>query len=485
MPCGFDHRKVVCGKPHARFDEGGLVSKTSSLLYLRGPDNPGRGICNVRKLRESDFYLTRKRYERFLKQHEGNKRRRNVKSSAPSFKSAPINLLNTLPFVDIFRPHHHKLDINIPEKFSIIDNPKETLKVICSFPKTIRTYDQRIREISVDHGKMKQVDLAAESILDFLILDMEREEKQKKKKTKCGGHLPPDAKLIRYLRSVGIIKNLDVKHEMLSKEDESNLRIFRMKNRGALENVSSGTSDIKERTVKEFVDHINSCLNDHRLELTVSGRASLSQYTGEILGNAEEHSGLRDWTIAGYLDKEHEAHMSEIAIFNFGKTIAETFKDLPFNSYAYEIVRPYVDAHKKYSFFGTSWTEDDLLTLVALQGHISSKSTRERPDRGQGTVDLIEFFQNVHQECIKEAEQKCQARMAIVSGNTHILFDGTYTMQDDSLGRKVIAFNKDNDLNQPPDANYVTNMGDVFFPGVIIGIRFPMAASQTKEVKNG
>lgn len=444
-----------------------------------------KGNAYLRKLRESDFYLTRKRYQRFLKEHAGSKKKHDDKALIHPFKSAAINLLSTLDHVDLLQPHHHKLNINIPDKFSIISNPKETLKLIRSFPKTIRTHHQKIKEINVDHFRMKEVDLAAESILDFLILDMENEEKKKKKKTKFGGHLPSDPKLRRYLRSVGIIKNLDVKHEMLSKEEESNLRIFRMKNKSTLQKVNPGTADFKERIVREFVDHINSCLNDHSLELTDSGRASLSQYTGEILGNAEEHSGLHGWTIAGYLDKDHESHMSEIAIFNFGKTIAETFKELPLYSYAYGIVKPYVDAHKKRSLFGVSWTENDLLTLVALQGHVSSKSTPERPDRGQGTVDLIEFFQNVHQECTKDAGQECQATMAMVSGNTHILFDGTYKMQDDSLGRKVIAFNQANDLNEPPDKAYVTNMGDVFFPGVIIGIRFPMASSQKKEVKNG
>jgi len=36
MPYGEEHRKAVWGKLQARFDEGGLVNTTSSLLYLRG-----------------------------------------------------------------------------------------------------------------------------------------------------------------------------------------------------------------------------------------------------------------------------------------------------------------------------------------------------------------------------------------------------------------------------------------------------------------
>lgn len=435
----------------------------------------------MRKLRDSDFYLSYKRYQRFLKRQE-HKKKPIVKGP---YKSGPIDLLNSLDTWGMFQPHHHKIDINIPDKFSIIQNPKDTLKVIGSVSKTIRAYRHKIKKIFVDHSRMKEVDLAAECILDFSILEIKQEERNKKDKIEFSGQFPSDQKLKRYLRSVGIIKNLDVKHEMLSKEEESSLRIFSMKNRGSLEKISSGSVDVKERRVKEFVDHIDSCLNDHNLELTQNGRSSLAHYTGEILGNAEEHSGYRDWTIAGYLDKKHETHLSEIAIFNFGKTISETFKELPMFSYAYNKVKPYIEAHQGRNLFGVSWTQDDLLTLVALQGHISSKSTLESPDRGQGTVDLIEFFQNVYHECTRDNRQECQASMAIVSGNTHILFDGTYTMQNDSMGRKVIAFNKNNDLNEPPDNNYVTNMGDVFFPGVIIGIRFPMAASQTKELTNG
>jgi hypothetical protein len=75
--------------------------------------------------------------------------------------------------------------------------------------------------------------------------------------------------------------------------------------------------------------------------------------------------------------------------------------------------------------------------------------------------------------------------MAILSGNTHIMFDGAYKMKNDPTGRQVIAFNQNNDLNEPPDDKYVTHLGKANFPGVIIGIRFPMATSQTKELNHG
>jgi len=42
--------------------------------------------------------------------------------------------------------------------------------------------------------------------------------------------------------------------------------------------------------------------------------------------------------------------------------------------------------------------------------------------------------------------------MVMLSGDTHILFDGTYRMKHDSTGRDVLAFNQRNSLAEPPGA---------------------------------
>jgi hypothetical protein len=43
--------------------------------------------------------------------------------------------------------------------------------------------------------------------------------------------------------------------------------------------------------------------------------------------------GKTDWTIQGYIDNSLEIPVCEIAIFNFGKSIAETLKALPSTAY--------------------------------------------------------------------------------------------------------------------------------------------------------
>jgi hypothetical protein len=69
--------------------------------------------------------------------------------------------------------------------------------------------------------------------------------------------------------------------------------------------------------------------------------------------------------------------------------------------------------------------------------------------------------------------------MAIVSGGTYILFDGTHRMRETEGKGKTIAFNKSNDLYLKPDEDYVKPLRGLHFPGTIISIRFPLSTTST------
>lgn len=370
------------------------------------------------------------------------------------------------------------LDLKVPKTFSIIDEPSEAINSIKQLAAAGKSGKKRL--IRIDQSNMIEVDLAAESIQGVVARELMHEARTRSRKFNIGGYLPDDPYLEKYVRAIGIIKALDVTHEFLSRDIESRLRIFQRRSKPSSERDTLRFSDFKEKVVADFVSHINVCLEDNGRKLTVVSRRMLAEYTGEILANAEDHSGMNEWTIFGYLDNESNNHICEIAIFNFGRTISETFRDLPIDSYAAKSVRPYLERHQKNGWFSPGWDEDNLLTLVALQGHISSKNRSESDTRGQGTVDMIEFFHKVHRECAGDGD-KC-ARMAILSGSTHILFDGKYVMQPDESGRKVISFNSSNDLNERPDAKYVRNLGKQYFPGTVISIRFSLQSSQIEEV---
>lgn len=366
--------------------------------------------------------------------------------------------------------------MSIPAVFSIIEKPEDVLQTIFSLVNASREY--RFKEVVFDHHLMIEADLAAEEILDFAAIEIIKEGKSRRRKIKFGGSYPANPNLKRFIRGIGIIRTLDVKHELLSKSEQQTLKIFKVHTKEKVGNITPWASSYKEQVVKDFVNHINACLEDHGRMLSPASRDLLCKYTGEIIDNIKEHAGFEDWTIVGYLDNEERSHMCEIAIFNFGRTIAETFSELDHGSYAYQQIAPYLQEHRRGSFFGKEWAEEDLLTLVALQGDVSSKNLSGEDTRGTGTVDLIEFFQKVHGECVQDGRR---AKMAILSGSTHMLFDGTFQMKEDRHGRKVIAFNKDNDLTQKPERGYVRHLEDLHFPGTIISIRFPMQSSQTEK----
>jgi len=445
------------------------------------------GDRNVRKITESELFLSNKRFGKLKKWHrklrqerrqQQKRRNRNQQKKTHNYEKI-LKLFKFEPKNELSRFGDKAVEkvIEVPKVFSVIHEPEDFLKSLYQF--NFGGLD-KLQKITINHSKVTQLDLAAESILDFLIIEL---EKTKKGRLQLQGHLPKDPATKRYVRATGIIKNLDIKDQLLDSEQEKLHRVFSMRSKRLNPNASLDSKDWKDIAVEDFVEHINLCLKDHDKRLTKKAQGELSKYTGEILINAEEHSGMDEIIITGYLDNSNSTHLCEIAIFNFGKTIADTFREMPDTSYTHEEIDGYITEHQKSRWFGSEWTKDDLLTVVALQGHISSKNLHRNQDRGQGTVDLIEFFQRMHRQCIDVEQNNSKAEMAILSGSTHIYFDGTYSMQKNSVGRKVIAFNQANDLHKKPDSKYVKNLHNLSFPGTIISIRFPMKHENTESLR--
>ncbi|MDD5461986.1 MAG: hypothetical protein PHG00_10215 [Methylococcales bacterium] len=438
----------------------------------------------MRKITESELLLSNKRSEKLKKEHRKLRKKHLQQQNRKNRHQQKTTHYKSIIF-KLFEHRQNKKPnqygnkqikrVELPEIFSVIHQPEDFLKSLYKFNFSDLG---KLQKITVDHSKVIQLDLAAESILDFLIMEL---KKTKKGAFQLEGYLPDDSEASRYVRATGIIKNLDIKDQLLDSEQEKLHRVFKMRSKRLAQNVSLDSKGWKERAIEDFVEHINLCLKDHNKRLTRKAQGELAKYTGEILNNAEDHSGYDEVVITGYLDNSNSRHWCEIAIFNFGKTIADTFREMPDISYTHEEIDGYIKAHQGKNLFGQEWTKDNLLTLVALQGHISSKNLHKDHDRGQGTVDLIEFFQRIHRQCVEQ--DNSMAEMAILSGSTHIYFNGKYTMQENSTGgRKVIAFNRTNDLNQKPDSEYVKNLHKLSFPGTVISIRFPMKHENTESL---
>jgi hypothetical protein len=438
----------------------------------------------MKKIGESDIFLIEKRkrrLERFWRKERRRLRARRQRlrdlKKTGYYNSRVLDLLRAASPLQPSRSNRH-VAINVPKIFSIIDNPVESLKQIYLLAEAASAKSQ-LKEVVFDHSELQEVDLAAESLLDIAAFELRHEARSRSKTPIIHGYLPDDPRLDRYIRSIGIIKNLEVEHHFLSTEESKSLRIFRMRNKRIDSSRSISVANYQERTVVEFVDYVDDCLRDNKTKLTAESKDLLADYVGEIITNAEEHSGLGEWAIAGFLDNDNSGHFCEIAIFNFGKTISETFKELDKGSFTCNLVSPYVEKHKEKKLFSKEWSEDDLFTLISLQGGVSTKNYDEHGTRGQGTVDVIEFFQKVHSDCVGGLGSH-PAKMAILSGSTHVLFDGKYKMEKNDSGRPVIAFNDSNSLEERPDRAYVKNIGEYYFPGTVISIKFPLSPSETE-----
>lgn len=370
-----------------------------------------------------------------------------------------------------------------PEIFSMMDNPVGTISALGEF--AMKLSMPRVRSVRIDLHKVKTYDLAANALLDVLVEEVTVKARQTRRKISWSGSYPADDEQRRLVRSLGVIKFLEVSHEYTTQDEASLVEAFHDRAKHYVRAVRASETDKKSRVTQRFSDHINKCLGHINRALHPASRKKLCDYVGEILDNAEEHAGMFDWTIQGYLDTSTSDLICEIAIINFGRTIANSLKELPTENYTRKKIQPYLDAHSSKGIFSTGWKIDDLLTLIALQGSVSSKNFSDLDTRGNGTVDLITFFQKVTDECRAQIESKANAKMTLVSGSTGILFDGKYQMARHENGPGIIAFNEENDLLVRPDSDYVRHLSGAPFPGTVLSIKFPLSPNSSTSAVTG
>lgn len=365
---------------------------------------------------------------------------------------------------------HHRYDeteiLKVPSNFSFIDNPHGTIDFLLRAAALVDS--PRTQRVSIRHQDCTSISLAAEGMLGVVALLMQSRGKN------IHGHVPDDPNLKRLVWAIGTPRILRVPRLYFSKEiREGEIRVLRYRSILLEGFADLRTADPKGRSIEKIITHIDGCLDGHGAQLSPSGKLLLVRYLGEIIGNAEEHAGMVDWTVMGYLDTKGDcAHTCELALFNFGDSIAETFLALPPADPAIQAITPYIDEHRSGGFFSPDWRVEDLLTVIALQGHVSCK-LRTDPTRGNGSVEMMNVFKELSATSMGP-RQEPQVVMSVVSGGTQILFDGRYQMRPDDSGRPVVAFNTQNDLRRPPDRSYVRSLGQLYLPATVISIRFPL-----------
>jgi hypothetical protein len=368
-----------------------------------------------------------------------------------------------------------------PPIFSLIENPQGVLFAIRRL--ALEVMMPNVREILIDLSKVSDFDIGANALLSMVIEEVaaQAEKAVPKHKIEWLGRYPKDASIRRLVQAIGFIQRLKVRGEFPPLDVASRLEVFTAQRKADHVALHLDRRDQKSLTTKKFADHINRCLSHRRLMLTPEALQRLCAYVGEMLDNAEEHSGGDYWTIEGYLDTHTDDWMCEIVIFNLGNSISQSLAKLPPTHYTATQIDPYLRTHVGEGMSGFSLPT--LRTVIALQGGVSSKNHSKADTRGMGTVELIEFFQGMYQEAKASDAEQC-ALMSLISGSTRIVFDGKYAM-DKNAGSPVIAFNASNRLQLPPDKDYVSELDEsVRFPGTILSIRFPLADNSTVALTN-
>lgn len=364
------------------------------------------------------------------------------------------------------------LHLVVPKTFSMLEDPEGVLGLVSSFA---LTYQNRpISDVYVDFEKVVVQDLGAHALLDKLVDEIVAQITFQQGRMGWKGNFPENPAQKRFIKAMGIIRQLGLTKRYLNPSEAHNIHLFERRCRHYVRDmkpVNPQDKSAQGNAAQRFIDHVNKCLAREGRELTPEGRSKLCDYVVEVIDNAENHAGMVDWTIQGYVDMAMDEPVCEIVIFNFGKSISESLDGLSPESYTMQgQVQPYLDLHHRNGWLGRNWRREDLLTLIALQGSVSSRNESIEGTRGQGTADLIESFQAMNDERNAGGEI---ASMYIISGGTRILFDPKYRLVREEDGTRKIAFNKENDLRKPPDPLCVMPLkNEQKLPGTMIGIKF-------------
>jgi len=431
-------------------------------------------------MRRIDPEEERKRLARLLRRLWKLRRlsRREAKGKAGT--SSVTRLVRAPAYLgSLAKSHHYSANdvaatVRIPQSFSFIENPEATLAALARFAHMIvRERNARVR---VDHSECQHSDLCAESVLSAIALDAQRHFH-----VSFAGRLPSDPKQKAIVLTSGIPKQLGVTDYSLP-----DFHCFPLVRGGARTTTRARDSTPKEVRTTEVVKYVNSCLGRLQHRLTDPSAMQLGCLLCEVLDNAELHSPNGDWWIAAYLHHEPKSTQGDchITIFNFGRSIYESLSDLPSGCSLRTSIETLVDRHAGLSLFSRrEWEPEDLWTLYALQEGVSRLNPTGKGDRGNGTADLVEYFLKLGQ--LSTGAEK--PRMALISGHTSIVFDGTYpiTLKQWGVGRarRMVAFNASNDLNERPDSSAVRHLRKGF-PGTVISLRFFLDIEHLHSVPN-
>ncbi len=139
-------------------------------------------------------------------------------------------------------------------------SPAEVLRLISAFALVFRT--KPISDVFVDFSEISLQDLGAHGLLDKLVDEIQTQTKFRKGKLSWSGNFPKSAAQKRFVRAMGIIRQLGLKKFYLPIDDQAKIVLFERRCRHylrALRKTSPFDKTEQANAAEKFVDHINGC----------------------------------------------------------------------------------------------------------------------------------------------------------------------------------------------------------------------------------
>ena len=380
-----------------------------------------------------------------------------------------INLLDDKKFAVSYYFPKQLETIIIPEVFSVSENPETVIKLLRKMYTILRC--KKTKTLFFDHSHCINLGLSASTIMDIIVLAVDKYRKKQGDFLNLMGHLPHNKAAKDILLASGLPYHLNA--ESFTHFDEKHVERFK---------TVKGQHDISANKAAEtstkLMLYFNKCLKTQNMELNDEGKRLLSRILGEVISNCEIHGGeFSTWYTQGHYQIKDDNSFGEMQMLflNLGETIYEGLKNSSSNETKHKLTH-ILDLQRKN--INANWDEEMIFTLFALQEGISrlrDKNIKGYEGRGSGTVSMIEMFND-----IGKCENGLKPQMTIISGRTQIKFTDSYKMEcvefdkDIVFGtgeKRIIAFNKENNIYSSPDMNNVIKMSE-YFPGTVISLKF-------------
>jgi len=411
--------------------------------------------------------------------------KRNVQIPEPKFSSTIQFLANNknifsrkalnLPDDGVFK---------VPEIFSLTETYSESFIFLKRLFYAL--YQDKYTDLIIDYEKCERIDVDASVCMDTLLSEFIKHYnscRARGRTKKLKQILPMNygkESIEKILKSIGAFNTILGRQTQYSDILPFHLLIGN--------NFSRTLGKDKELEVTKIVDYIVDSLKLMNKVLTWQAEDSLSKVVGEVIINAAEHCGNKYRYSIGYLQiskdpAENETHVGvfNLVIFDFGRTIYENFKreqseDLEVVKRMKELSKSYTERHLLRS---KEFEEETLWTLYALQDGVTSVKDKQR---GNGSIHFIESFFNLK----GDTDHDNSSFLTIISGNTRIIFDGKYQIQEKPRGKegklyKMMTFNDSGNIEDKPDPQYVMYTENTF-PGTMIVAKICI---NFKNIENG